>query len=261
MSTTNLNSEMWKTKFDTSLNQVYYENTMDGTITFDLPCEVQSHKSRPKLNIFLKLSSRFCPVSQKASATCDLVADSAVANDSPMRHSSSEASTLVPQSPESFQPLLKAYHPVRPASPQSLSSRSSSASKQTKVDSLAMKREKSASESRSPSSPRSPLSPRMSMLLYFPLLSAKYQQHYVHMDDTNMWPSTLDLSLKLLDGYESDISSDTDSDSVRSFYSELPLNEVYYDEEISVYVDQNVARGDREKERRELRLQILEELY
>lgn len=251
---------MWKTKFDTSLNQVYYENTLDGTISFDLPCEVQSHKSRPKLNIFLKISSKFCPVSPKASATCDLIADSAVANASPMRHNSSEASTLVAPL-DSFQPLLKARHSARPSSPQSLSSRSSFSSRRTKVDSLAMKRDGSNSDSRSPSSPRSPMSPKLSMLLYFPLLTSKYQQHYVHMDDTNMWPSTIDVHLKLLEGYESDISSDSDSESVRSFYSELPLNEVYYDEEYSVYVDQSVAQGDREKERHELRLQILEELY
>lgn len=80
------------------------------------------------------------------------------------------------------------------------------------------------------------------------------------MDDTDMWPSTIDLHLKLL-GYESDISSDSDVDSVRSFYSELPRNDVYYDEEYSVYVDHKIGYSDREQERNELRLQILQELY
>lgn len=36
---------MWETKFDTSLNQVYYVNSLDGTVSFDLPCEVQSAKA------------------------------------------------------------------------------------------------------------------------------------------------------------------------------------------------------------------------
>lgn len=60
---------MWKTKFDSSLNQIYYENTLDGSVTFDLPCEVHNAKaSKPKgcdlvrPNLLSRLTSRlpFC---------------------------------------------------------------------------------------------------------------------------------------------------------------------------------------------------------
>lgn len=37
---------MWETKFDSSINQVYYVNSLDGTVSFDLPCEVQSKAPR-----------------------------------------------------------------------------------------------------------------------------------------------------------------------------------------------------------------------
>lgn len=37
---------MWETKFDSSINQVYYVNSLDGTVSFDLPCEVQSKTPR-----------------------------------------------------------------------------------------------------------------------------------------------------------------------------------------------------------------------
>ncbi|RKP31020.1 hypothetical protein METBISCDRAFT_26953 [Metschnikowia bicuspidata] len=52
------------------------------------------------------------------------------------------------------------------------------------------------------------------------------------MDDTNIRPSTID---------------------VRSFYLELLVNEVYYDETYSVYVDHQIGCGKEDK-RRELRI-------
>ncbi|WPK24098.1 hypothetical protein PUMCH_001354 [Australozyma saopauloensis] len=252
---------MWKTKFDFSLNQVYYENTSDGSISFDLPCEVQNLKSKPKGKLFSQWQSRFCPVARKSLPKCDVVADSAVAKSTTMRKSStisSDSSTLVQSSPsETFQPLLEARPSYRSSSPSLMSSEgaSDSTKRYTTKPSKTSPRDLYGSE------PRSPTSPKMNMLAYFPLLTSKYQHHFAHMDDTNMWPATLDVQLRLLEGYESDISSESGCDSVRSFYSELPRNEVYYDEEYSVYVDQHMALGDRERERNELRLQILQELY
>lgn len=35
----------WTTKYDPSINQVYYINSDDGSVSFDLPCEVQSSKT------------------------------------------------------------------------------------------------------------------------------------------------------------------------------------------------------------------------
>lgn len=49
---------MWQQKFDHGLQMPYYVNQNDGTVTFDLPCEVNQKKS-PKLkeNILHKITS------------------------------------------------------------------------------------------------------------------------------------------------------------------------------------------------------------
>lgn len=49
---------MWETKFDSSLNQVYYVDSDDGSVLFDLPCEVHTGKSKPKCHTKAKLISK-----------------------------------------------------------------------------------------------------------------------------------------------------------------------------------------------------------
>lgn len=51
---------MWKPQYDTSLQQVYYLNTADGLVSFDLPCEVNSphNKNKCPRNMISKITSR-----------------------------------------------------------------------------------------------------------------------------------------------------------------------------------------------------------
>lgn len=44
---------MWQSKYDESLDQVYYVNSDDGSVLFDLPCEV--HTAKTKQSNFCKL--------------------------------------------------------------------------------------------------------------------------------------------------------------------------------------------------------------
>lgn len=61
---------MWETKFDPVLNQVYYLND-DGSVSFDLPCEVNTvNSAKSKLSIFNKISTKLAMIRYKPSS-CD----------------------------------------------------------------------------------------------------------------------------------------------------------------------------------------------
>lgn len=48
---------MWKSKYDANIDQMYFVNDTDGSILFDLPCEVKSNK---KGNFLTRISSKIC---------------------------------------------------------------------------------------------------------------------------------------------------------------------------------------------------------
>ena len=53
------NSGLWRTEFDPILNQVYYVNCEDGSVSFDLPCEVQNAPKRnSNSGFFSRISSK-----------------------------------------------------------------------------------------------------------------------------------------------------------------------------------------------------------
>lgn len=89
---------------------------------------------------------------------------------------------------------------------------------------------------------------------------AYYLSHMpLSMEDSFMLEDPLNL-------YNSDVESVSSDESIQSFYLELLTNEIYFDYEQSVYYDDKALQYidedyDKEKERHELRLQIMKELY
>lgn len=58
----------WKTEYDPVLNQVYYINSEDGSISFDSPCEVQNvPKRNSSSSFFARISSRLSLIRSKSS--------------------------------------------------------------------------------------------------------------------------------------------------------------------------------------------------
>lgn len=186
---------MWKTKFDSILNQVYYVNTSDGSVSFDLPCEVQNPKTKPRScnlrsnrpNLLSRISSKLLMHRSKSS------------EELPSLCSDSEPELTQPESqPMSSAPSL--------------------------------------------------------YLLSVPHLALSLEDSYMLDEPLNLYQ------------YQSDASSVSSDESIQSFYLELLANDIYYDYEHSIYYDdksmQHTEDGyDKERERMELRLQILKELY
>lgn len=62
------NNIPWKTEFDPILNQVYYINSEDGSVSFDLPCEVQNTRKRHSgSGLFARISSKLSLIRSKSS--------------------------------------------------------------------------------------------------------------------------------------------------------------------------------------------------
>lgn len=171
-----LRAASWKSEYDPILNQVYYVNLSDGSISFDLPCEVHQRKSSGFLTrISSKLSLR-----KSKSRDCKI--------------------RLLMGSP--------------------------------KAASLAVPHSELA------------LSPASS---------------YAPSSNSFLLGSPLSLSLPSEADDQATLSS---TDSIQTFYSELPRNEIYYDYESLHYVDRNASvLYDKEQERLELRQQFRDELY
>lgn len=185
---------MWKPQYDSSLQQVYYLNTDDGLVSFDLPCEVNSphNKSKCPRNMLSKITSRLSLHRSKSP------------------HEPVEMPSARPASVSSLPDL----EPSRADKPR-----------------------------------RTENSDYSKFLEYTRLLD--HASSYV-----------LERPLYLFDLENASVSSD---ESIQLFYLDLEPTDIYYDNEASVYYDeqakaQNVA-FDKEQERLELRLQILKELY
>lgn len=182
---------MWQAKFDSSLNQVYYQSS-DGTVSFDLPCEVQNAQAPRK--------------------------------------------------------------PCGVARPNFLS----------RITSKLLLSKTRSQENRIETAKKNVEEPK-DVALPVAMAPAKanagfYLSHMpLSMEDSFMLEDPLNL-------YNSDAESVSSDESVQSFYLELLTNEIYFDYEQSVYYDQKALQYidedyDKEKERHELRLQIMKELY
>lgn len=191
-----IKTTMWKSKYDASINQVYYENTLDGSVSFDLPCEVQNGKDskrKPcqtiKPTLFSRLSRK---LSHRRSASPPAEEVAAFANSEPAPKLNDESVDT------SDAHIASAY---------------------------------------------------LSGVAHMPF----------SLEDSYMFEEAFNL-------YSSDASSISSSESIQSFYLELLPNDIYYDQEQSIYYDNKAIQYidedyDKEKERTELRLQILKELY
>lgn len=182
---------MWQPKFDSTLNQVYYQNTENGTVSFDLPCEVHSAHVPKK--------------------SCDVVRPNFL---------SRITSKLLLSKSKSHEGRSEAVH------------KSIEQPKEAKLPAVV-----------------APTKVNALHLYHMPL----------SLEDSYMLEDPLDL-------YNSDVESVSSDESIQSFYLELLANEIYYDYEHSVYYDQKSIQYinedyDKEKERHELRLQIMKELY
>ncbi|SGZ53934.1 CIC11C00000004260 [Sungouiella intermedia] len=182
---------MWQTKYDSILNQVYYQNTEDGSVSFDLPCEVQN--------------------SQHPKKSCDVVRPNFLSR------ITSKLLLHRSRSPENRSEMAKkSIQPV--------------AAEQKMVD--------------------APV--KMDASVYFTSMPLSLEDSYMLENPLNL--------------YNSDVESVSSCESIQSFYLELAPNEIYYDYENSIYYDEKALQYieedyDKEKERYELRLQIMKELY
>lgn len=71
---------MWQSKYDANIDQMYFVNDTDGSIHFDLPCEVKTNKKgnflsrvSSRISIRRKLSRNGCPLSSAKSVSAEVV--------------------------------------------------------------------------------------------------------------------------------------------------------------------------------------------
>ncbi|OBA20669.1 hypothetical protein METBIDRAFT_202821 [Metschnikowia bicuspidata var. bicuspidata NRRL YB-4993] len=201
----------WSTDFDPVLNQVFYINNQDGSVSFDLPCEVViTPKRHSGKGFFSKLSSKLSLIRPKSPTQRSYPCPFSDVNSKPLggspRSSGSSFGSLVARAVAS-----------------------------------------------------SPAARRLSLEMdSYSLAPAPAYSSDIGTVPRNayMMERAFDLS------QHDDVFSVISDESIHSFHHELPRSEIYYDTENSVYVDElSLSPVDMERERYEVRQQILRELY
>lgn len=231
------NQTVWKLEFEETFQQYYYLNTEDNSISFDSPCEV-SHR-QPSNNTFLNHLKK-----KTSTSLLDCC------------FSRSALSTAAPAVPAVPAPSAPRRRLVLSKIGSALSIRTSklreSTNSQSPTGSMATLVNTKSSTDNAVETPLAPPEKASSII-------SGLNDDYLLESPVNLVP------------YNSDMDSILSDESIRSYYSNINSNEIYYEHDDSLprnrdsdyytYEDDlEEPSYDKEQERQELRLQFMREL-
>lgn len=240
---------MWQRDYDADLQQYYFTNTDDNTISYDLPCEVQY---TPEIKREKSSSSSYFPsLKKKKSATSS---SSSTSSSSGCPFTESTKSTSSASSMSTSSSVLSKITSV-------LSRKSSICSQKSKSSSQKRKTALSRSSSRTLSGEASEYVEDNSKTHSFNVAAyddsnsviSGLDDEFLLEDSVNYGYQSKPIQRNYINGYNSDNSMS--EESIHSYYSELARDSYYYE-----YDEESVYDFEKEKERLELRIQMQQEL-